>query len=211
MNLEVDFEIVFENFIQPVISSRFIDTLTLLNMIDYINWLLQVNHFPGSGYITNKVNLATSGLPHVPVAFKIPQQKSELIDYVNSYHYYYTFTFSVCLVAGNRMVLVEITLAIMINTFIHSSDDYLEVHAWLSHDLFVRMINSYFRCIIIDWMMIGSDNWVELMMNFDVWMRVINIYEWYFHGILISMLFNSPSTKLKINEFGGITFNELAF
>ncbi|XP_046642006.1 probable tubulin polyglutamylase ttll-15 [Daphnia pulicaria] len=41
----------------------------------------KVNHFPGSGYITNKVNLATSGLPHVPVAFKIPQQKAELVTY----------------------------------------------------------------------------------------------------------------------------------
>ncbi|KAK4003510.1 probable tubulin polyglutamylase ttll-15 isoform X1 [Daphnia magna] len=41
----------------------------------------KVNHFPGSGYITNKVNLATSGLPHVPVAFKIPEQKTELISY----------------------------------------------------------------------------------------------------------------------------------
>jgi len=45
----------------------------------------KVNHFPGSGYITNKVNLATSGLPHVPVAFKIPQQKSELIDYAKKF------------------------------------------------------------------------------------------------------------------------------
>lgn len=46
--------------------------------------ILQVNHFPGSGYITNKVNLATSGLPHVPVAFKIPEKKAELIAYVRN-------------------------------------------------------------------------------------------------------------------------------
>ena len=45
----------------------------------------QVNHFPGSGYITNKVNLATSGLPHVPIAFKIPDQKAQLINYASSY------------------------------------------------------------------------------------------------------------------------------
>jgi len=45
----------------------------------------KVNHFPGSGYITNKVNLATSGLPHVPVAFKIPKQKTELIDYAKRF------------------------------------------------------------------------------------------------------------------------------
>ncbi|KAK2706968.1 hypothetical protein QYM36_014858 [Artemia franciscana] len=40
-----------------------------------------VNHFPGSGYITNKVNLATSGLPYVPKAFKLPNQKGEFKDY----------------------------------------------------------------------------------------------------------------------------------
>jgi len=45
----------------------------------------KVNHFPGSGYITNKVNLATSGLPHVPIAFKIPDQKAQLINYAKKY------------------------------------------------------------------------------------------------------------------------------
>merc|ERR1712071_708372 len=39
----------------------------------------------GSGYITNKVNLATSGLPHVPIAFKIPDQKAQLINYAKKY------------------------------------------------------------------------------------------------------------------------------
>ncbi len=29
------------------------------------------------------MNLATSGLPHVPVAFKIPDKKVELIEYVS--------------------------------------------------------------------------------------------------------------------------------
>ena len=32
----------------------------------------KVNKFPGSGFITNKVNLATSGLKNVPQAFQIP-------------------------------------------------------------------------------------------------------------------------------------------
>ena len=57
-------------------DEKFFETVIIFNDS------LQVNHFPGSGYITNKVNLATSGLPHVPVAFKIPEQKAELIEYV---------------------------------------------------------------------------------------------------------------------------------
>ena len=31
----------------------------------------KVNKLPGSGYVTNKVNLATSNLPNIPKAFKV--------------------------------------------------------------------------------------------------------------------------------------------
>ncbi|CAH1183020.1 unnamed protein product [Ceutorhynchus assimilis] len=41
----------------------------------------KINHFPGSGYITNKVDLATSGVPFVPPAFKLPDQKAALLAY----------------------------------------------------------------------------------------------------------------------------------
>ncbi|KAG0716147.1 Tubulin polyglutamylase TTLL7 [Chionoecetes opilio] len=41
----------------------------------------RVNHFPGSGFLTNKVNLAVSGLPHIPRAFRMPAEKSELLAY----------------------------------------------------------------------------------------------------------------------------------
>lgn len=41
----------------------------------------RVNHFPGSGFITNKVNLAVSGLPHIPKAFRMPAEKAELLAY----------------------------------------------------------------------------------------------------------------------------------
>ena len=34
----------------------------------------KVNKLPGSGYVTNKVNLATSNLPNIPKAFKIPEE-----------------------------------------------------------------------------------------------------------------------------------------
>jgi len=42
----------------------------------------KVNHFPGSGYITNKLNLAVSNLSFIPKAFKIPDDRSELESYV---------------------------------------------------------------------------------------------------------------------------------
>jgi len=45
----------------------------------------KVNKFPGSGYITNKVNLATSGLRHVPPAFSIPKEKEQLLEYAKKY------------------------------------------------------------------------------------------------------------------------------
>lgn len=41
----------------------------------------RVNHFPGCGYITNKVDLATSGLKYIPPAFKLPKDKDDLLEY----------------------------------------------------------------------------------------------------------------------------------
>ncbi len=37
----------------------------------------RVNKLPGSGFVTNKVNLATSGIDHrIPKAFKVPNDVS---------------------------------------------------------------------------------------------------------------------------------------
>jgi len=44
----------------------------------------KVNHFPGSGFITNKVNLATSGLKYVPKAFNLPREKDSFLLYVST-------------------------------------------------------------------------------------------------------------------------------
>ncbi|XP_022904085.2 probable tubulin polyglutamylase ttll-15 [Onthophagus taurus] len=44
----------------------------------------KVNHFPGCGYITNKVDLATSGLKYIPPAFKLPEHKEKLLEYVRT-------------------------------------------------------------------------------------------------------------------------------
>lgn len=41
----------------------------------------RVNHVPGCGFITNKVDLSTTQLKYVPRAFKLPQQQQELLEY----------------------------------------------------------------------------------------------------------------------------------
>ncbi|XP_034832589.1 probable tubulin polyglutamylase ttll-15 [Maniola hyperantus] len=41
----------------------------------------KVNHFPGTGFITNKVDLATSDSKFIPRAFKIPKNKKEFLEY----------------------------------------------------------------------------------------------------------------------------------
>ncbi|KAK3611317.1 hypothetical protein CHS0354_029967 [Potamilus streckersoni] len=41
----------------------------------------KVNHFPGSGYITNKVSLATSQSQSIPMAFRIPKDKDKFLKY----------------------------------------------------------------------------------------------------------------------------------
>ncbi|XP_077297867.1 tubulin tyrosine ligase-like 15 [Arctopsyche grandis] len=43
-----------------------------------------VNHFPGTGYITNKVDFATSGSKFIPKAFKIPEDSEEFKKYAKS-------------------------------------------------------------------------------------------------------------------------------
>lgn len=46
----------------------------------------RVNHFPGCGYITNKVDLSTSrGGRYIPAAFKIPENQQAFLDYAKSY------------------------------------------------------------------------------------------------------------------------------
>ena len=41
----------------------------------------RVNHFPGTGFITNKVDLATSDSKFIPKAFKIPEHKEKFLKY----------------------------------------------------------------------------------------------------------------------------------
>ncbi|KAK6989903.1 tubulin polyglutamylase TTLL4 [Biomphalaria glabrata] len=41
----------------------------------------RVNHFPGSGYITNKVNLAQSKFTFIPISFELPLKRAEFINF----------------------------------------------------------------------------------------------------------------------------------
>ncbi|XP_046967768.1 probable tubulin polyglutamylase ttll-15 [Vanessa cardui] len=43
----------------------------------------KVNHFPGTGFITNKVDLATSPSKFIPKAFKIPKNTKEFLRYAS--------------------------------------------------------------------------------------------------------------------------------
>ncbi|KAF5308155.1 hypothetical protein FQR65_LT06335 [Abscondita terminalis] len=44
----------------------------------------RVNKFPGSGFITNKVDLATSGLKYIPPAFRLPKDKEKFLNYAKT-------------------------------------------------------------------------------------------------------------------------------
>ncbi|KAI5707244.1 hypothetical protein M8J75_015973 [Diaphorina citri] len=45
----------------------------------------KVNHFPGTGYITNKMDLAITNMSHIPKAFHIPDHKDDLLKYASKY------------------------------------------------------------------------------------------------------------------------------
>lgn len=49
----------------------------LLNMKSH----QKVNHFPGCGFITNKVDLSTSDLKYIPKSFKLPEDEKKLLEY----------------------------------------------------------------------------------------------------------------------------------
>lgn len=60
----------------------------LSHEMTYLKPQQRVNHFPGSGYITNKVSLSTgTNSKHVPKAFKLPQQKRGFLSHVQEYPY----------------------------------------------------------------------------------------------------------------------------
>ncbi|KAH8407063.1 hypothetical protein KR222_005194, partial [Zaprionus bogoriensis] len=44
-----------------------------------------VNHFPGCGYLTNKVDLCTTRLPFLPRAFRLPSQRDDFLEYASAH------------------------------------------------------------------------------------------------------------------------------
>ncbi|XP_033241832.1 probable tubulin polyglutamylase ttll-15 [Drosophila pseudoobscura] len=45
----------------------------------------KVNHFPGCGYLTNKVDLCTTSLPFLPRAFRLPTQRVDFLEYAHAH------------------------------------------------------------------------------------------------------------------------------
>lgn len=54
---------------------------TLSEHLSHLKPYQRVNHFPGTGFVTNKVNLATSKMKFVPKAFKLPGDKEKFLAY----------------------------------------------------------------------------------------------------------------------------------
>lgn len=59
--------------------------ITMAKIITALKPHQRVNHFPGSGYITNKVNLATSQSKAIPTAFKIPTDKDKFLAHAKQF------------------------------------------------------------------------------------------------------------------------------
>ncbi|XP_041352291.1 probable tubulin polyglutamylase ttll-15 [Gigantopelta aegis] len=55
--------------------------VTLSKQLTILKPHQRVNHFPGSGYITNKASLATTKMKFIPKAFQIPMHKNEFLAY----------------------------------------------------------------------------------------------------------------------------------
>ncbi|XP_026480178.1 LOW QUALITY PROTEIN: tubulin polyglutamylase TTLL6-like [Ctenocephalides felis] len=51
------------------------------NLVKNLKWHQKVNHFPGCGYFTNKVDLSTTGVDFMPKSFRIPDDVDELKIY----------------------------------------------------------------------------------------------------------------------------------
>ncbi|XP_057337898.1 probable tubulin polyglutamylase ttll-15 [Microplitis mediator] len=55
---------------------------TLANNLKHLQKHQKVNHIPGCGFITNKVELSTTNIEYLPASFRIPQDKEIFHDYI---------------------------------------------------------------------------------------------------------------------------------
>ncbi|XP_044584926.1 probable tubulin polyglutamylase ttll-15 [Cotesia glomerata] len=60
---------------------------TLANNLKYLREYQKVNHIPGCGFITNKVDLSTTNIQYLPVSFRIPQDEKNFYDYIGKNPY----------------------------------------------------------------------------------------------------------------------------
>ena len=59
--------------------------ITLKNELSHLKPYQRVNHFPGSGFVTNKVNLATSKMKFIPKAFRLPSEVEHFKSFSKSH------------------------------------------------------------------------------------------------------------------------------
>lgn len=59
--------------------------ITYSEVMNHLKPHQKVNHFPGSGYLTNKVSLAQTNLNFIPKAFEIPAKKWQFLEYANKH------------------------------------------------------------------------------------------------------------------------------
>lgn len=58
---------------------------TLSSTLNKLEVHQRVNHFPGCGYITNKVDLSTTEGRYILPAFKLPEQREKFLQYANDH------------------------------------------------------------------------------------------------------------------------------
>ncbi|KAK2553783.1 putative tubulin polyglutamylase ttll-15 [Acropora cervicornis] len=76
---------------RPILRSGYLNhVMAVFSRIGYVRTqansrLFDVNHFPGSGYITNKVSLAVNYFPFIPPAFVVPKDSNKFLEEVRNY------------------------------------------------------------------------------------------------------------------------------
>lgn len=57
---------------------------TLRSKISAMQPHQRINHFPGCGFITNKIDLATTNMKYIPRSFRLPKEEKELREYAEN-------------------------------------------------------------------------------------------------------------------------------
>ena len=76
------FKVMFYNTLSSRVRVRS-PSVTIYMIV--VAFQFQVNHFPGSGFITNKAFLVSSKLKYTPKAFRIPSEAKQLREYATQH------------------------------------------------------------------------------------------------------------------------------